>query len=137
MYIRASSSPLLERTISRASVAWLSDGPDCPCQMPSMESAALPGVVERSIEQAKRMGRRERGDIFMTAFSRRTEPKRKVEMMQGRVKTARPALALKETKFENDRLARLGVEAMSFSYLFKRTTVRALSLPERVHFYML
>ena len=58
-------------------------------------------------------------------------------MMQGRVKTARPALALKETKFENDRLARLGVEAMSFSYLFKRTTVRALSLPERVHFYML
>lgn len=58
-------------------------------------------------------------------------------MMQRRVKIAQPSLALKETKFENDRLARLGVEAMSFSYLFKRTTVRALSLPERVHFYML
>jgi len=58
-------------------------------------------------------------------------------MMQRRVKIAQPALALKETKFENQRLARLGVEAMSYSYLFKRTTVRALSLPERVHFYML
>jgi AraC-like DNA-binding protein len=61
----------------------------------------------------------------------------KVQMTQRRVKTAHGALGLKETKFENDRLARLGVEVMSFSYLFKRTTVRALSRPERVHFYML
>ena len=58
-------------------------------------------------------------------------------MMQRRVKNAQPSLALKETRFENERLARLGVEAMSFRYLFNRTTVRALSLPERVHFYML
>jgi AraC-like DNA-binding protein len=57
--------------------------------------------------------------------------------MQRQVKIAQTRLTLKETRFENERLARLGIEVMSIAYLRKRTTRQALCLPERVDFYML
>lgn len=57
--------------------------------------------------------------------------------MQRQVKTAQARPTLKETRFENERLARLGIEVMSLAYLRKRTTRHALRTPERVDFYML
>ena len=58
-------------------------------------------------------------------------------MKQVRVKIAQPRQVLKETGFVNPRLARLGVEVISFAYMFNRTTPGALCLPERIRFYML
>ena len=64
-------------------------------------------------------------------------PLQKVEMLQSRVKKPQPRTDLKETSFENQRLARLGVEVISFSHLLRHTTRQALCRPERVHFCML
>jgi AraC-like DNA-binding protein len=58
-------------------------------------------------------------------------------MRQKRVKSAQTGFDLKETCFENQRLARIGIEVISYSYLFGRTTKKALCRPERVHFCML
>ncbi len=58
-------------------------------------------------------------------------------MKQSNIKNGHGGLALKETLFENDRLSKLGVEVLSFSYLCGRTSARALRRPERVHFYMI
>jgi AraC-like DNA-binding protein len=58
-------------------------------------------------------------------------------MKQKQVKTLQSGLDLKETYFVNQRLARLGVEVISFSYLLGHTTKAELYRPERLHCYML
>jgi AraC-like DNA-binding protein len=58
-------------------------------------------------------------------------------LIHRRVKIGQAGPSLKETHFENQRLARPGVEVISFSHLCSRTTKKALYRPERVHFYML
>ena len=71
--------------------------------------------------------------LFLKASGLRS----KVELKQVRVEFAQPRPVLKETGFENPRLARLGVEVISFSYMYNRTTPGVLCLPERVRFFML
>jgi AraC-like DNA-binding protein len=48
-----------------------------------------------------------------------------------------PAVELRETHFDNQRLARLGIEVMTLGDLRQRVSARRLAIPERVEFFML
>ncbi len=57
--------------------------------------------------------------------------------MRRMVKNEQQRIALRQTRFDNPRLARLGIETMSLAYLLDRHSAATLRIPEQVDFYML